>query len=78
LSPRYQNKSFQTIDENIVQKHCGSKYQRGNGENHYQRGGTYNKNPVTAIGKLNLELHKVVDITEDFPSLCTVNQREFF
>lgn len=52
---------IQTIDENIVEKHCGSKYQRGNGENRYQRGGTYDRNPVTAIGKLNLELHKVVD-----------------
>src|SRR4030066_371999 len=49
------------IDENEVEKHCGSKYLRGNGENRYQRGGTSERGPVTAVGKLNVTLHKVVD-----------------
>lgn len=52
---------IQTIDEKEVEKLCGSKYQRGNGENRYQRGGTCSRDPVTAIGKLNIKLHKVVD-----------------
>jgi hypothetical protein len=52
---------IQTIDEREVEKLCGSKYQRGNGENRYQRGGTCSRDPVTAIGKLNIKLHKVVD-----------------
>lgn len=61
IEPQIAEQIIQTIDENEVEKHCGSKYQRGNGENHYQRGGTYDRNPVTAVGKLNLTLHKVVD-----------------
>jgi hypothetical protein len=52
----------QTIDEKEVERLCGSKYQRGNGENRYQRGGTCSRDPVTAIGKLNIKLHKVVDV----------------
>src|SRR3990170_3981398 len=52
---------IQTIDEKEVEKLCGGKYQRGNGENRYQRGGTCSRDPVTAIGKLNIKLHKVVD-----------------
>jgi hypothetical protein len=52
---------IQTIDEKEVEKLCGSKYQRGNGENRYQRGGTCSRDPVTATGKLNIKLHKVVD-----------------
>jgi uncharacterized protein YlzI (FlbEa/FlbD family) len=52
---------IQTIDEKEVERLCGSKYQRGNGENRYQRGGTCSRDPVTAIGKLNIKLHKVVD-----------------
>ncbi len=52
---------IQAIDEKEVEKLCGSKYQRGNGENRYQRGGTCSRDPVTAIGKLYIKLHKVVD-----------------
>jgi hypothetical protein len=52
---------IQTIDEKEVERLCGIKYQRGNGENRYQRGGTCSRDPVTAIGKLNIKLHKVVD-----------------
>jgi hypothetical protein len=52
---------IQTIDENEVEKLCGSKYLRGNGENRYRRGGTSEREPVTAVGKLNVILHKVVD-----------------
>jgi hypothetical protein len=56
---------IQTIDEQKVAGLCGSRYQRGNGENTYQRGGTFDRYPVTAIGKLNLKLHKVVDTAAD-------------
>jgi hypothetical protein len=52
---------IQTIDEKEVEKLCGCKYQRGNCENRYQRGGTCSRYPVTAIGKLNIKLHKLVD-----------------
>lgn len=52
---------IQTIDEKEVEKLCGSKYLRGNGENRYRRGGTSEREPVTAVGKLNVTLHKVVD-----------------
>ena len=52
---------IQAIDEQKVAQICGTKYQRGNGDNTYQRGGTFDRYPVTAIGKLNLKLHKVVD-----------------
>jgi hypothetical protein len=52
---------IQTIDEREVEKLCGSKYLRGNGENRYRRGGTSERVPVTAVGKLNITLHKVVD-----------------
>ena len=61
IEPRIAEQIIQTVDEKEVEKHCGNKYQRGNGENRYQRGGTYDRNPVTAVGKLNLTLHKVVD-----------------
>jgi hypothetical protein len=52
---------IQAIDEQKVAQLCGTKYQRGNRGNSYQRGGTFDRYPVTAIGKLNLKLHKVVD-----------------
>ncbi len=61
IEPQIAEQLIQTIDENEVEKHCGSKYQRGNGENHYQRGVLMKENPVTAVGKLNLTLHEVVD-----------------
>ena len=61
IEPRIAEQIIQTIDENEVEKHCGSKYLRGNGENRYQRGGTSKRGPVTAVGKLNVTLHKVVD-----------------
>lgn len=52
---------IQTVDEREVEKLCGGKYLRGNGENRYRRGGTSERGPVTAVGKLNVTLHKVVD-----------------
>lgn len=52
---------IQAIDEQKIAGLCGTKYQRGNGDNSYQRGGTFDRYPVTAVGKLNLKLHKVVD-----------------
>lgn len=61
IEPLIAEQIIQAIDENEVEKHCGSRYERGNGDNRYQRGGTYDRNPVTAIGKLNVELHKIVD-----------------
>lgn len=61
IEPRITEQIIQTIDEKEVEKHCGSKYQRGNGKNRYRRGGTSDREPVTAVGKLNITLHKVVD-----------------
>src|SRR4030065_1011749 len=61
IEPRIAEQIIQTIDENEVEKHCGSKYLKGNGENRYQRSGTSKRGPVTAVGKLNVTLHKVVD-----------------
>ena len=61
IEPRIAEQIIHTIDEKEVEKHCGSKYQRGNGENRYRRGGTSERGPVTAVGKLNITLHKVVD-----------------
>ncbi len=61
IESRIAEQIIQTIDEKEVERLCGNKYQRGNGENRYQRGGTYGRDPVTAIGKLNIKLHKVVD-----------------
>ena len=52
---------IQTIDEKEVEKLCGSKYLRGNCENRYRRVGTSEREPVTAVGILNVTLHKVVD-----------------
>ncbi len=56
IEPGIAEQIIQTIDENEVENHCGSKYQRGSGENRYQRGGTYDRNPVTAVGKLNTSM----------------------
>ena len=61
IEPRIAEQIIQTIDEREVEKLCGGKYLRGNGENHYRRGGTSERGPVTAVGKLNITLHKVVD-----------------
>lgn len=61
IEPRIAEQIIQTIDENEVEKHCGSKYIRGNGEKRYRRGGTSEREPVTSVGKLNVTLHKVVD-----------------
>jgi len=55
---------IQAIDEQKVAGLCGNKYQRGNGGNSYQRGGTFDRYPVTAVGKLNLKLHKIVDTAD--------------
>ena len=61
IEPRIAEQIIKTIDEREVEKLCGSKYLRGNGENRYRRGGTSERGPVTAVGKLNVTLHKVVD-----------------
>lgn len=61
IEPRIAEQIIQTIDEKEVEKLCGGKYLRGNGENRYRRGGTSERGPVTAVGKLNVTLHKVVD-----------------
>lgn len=61
IETRIAEQIIQTIDEKEVEKLCGGKYLRGNGENRYQRGGTSERGPVTAVGKLNVTLHKVVD-----------------
>jgi hypothetical protein len=61
IEPRIAEQIIQTIDEQEVEKLCGGKYLRGNGENRYRRGGTSERGPVTAVGKLNVTLHKVVD-----------------
>ncbi len=50
---------IQTIDEKEVERHCGSKYSRCNGEQRYQRAGTSNREPVTSVGKLKIKLHKI-------------------
>lgn len=65
IEPRIAEQIIQTIDEREVEKLCGSKYLRGNGENRYRRGGTSERGPVTAVGKLNVILHKVVDTEEN-------------
>ena len=61
IEPKIAEQIIQAIDEQEVERRCGCKYNRGNGENCYQRSGTFDRDPVTAIGKLNLKLHKVVD-----------------
>ena len=61
IEPRIAEQIIQTIDEKEVEKLCGGKYLRGNCENRYRRGGTSERGPVTAVGKLNVTLHKVVD-----------------
>jgi hypothetical protein len=48
-----------TVDAGQVEKYCGEIHLRGNGNKHYQRAGTSERNPVTSVGKLNLKLHKV-------------------
>src|SRR3972149_6656747 len=61
IEPKIAEQIIQTIDEKEVERHCGTKYSRCNGEQRYQRAGTSNRNPVTAVGKLNIKLHKIKD-----------------
>ena len=61
IEPKIAEQIIQTIDEKEVEKHCGTKYGRCNSEQRYQRAGTSSRNPVTAIGKLNIKLHKIKD-----------------
>jgi hypothetical protein len=39
-------------------------YTKDNGNNRYQRAGTVKRHPKTSVGKLNLELHRVMDKEE--------------
>lgn len=61
IEPKIAEQIIQTIDEREVEKHCGTKYGRYNGEQRYQRAGTSSRNPITAVGKLNIKLHKIKD-----------------
>ncbi len=61
IEPKIAEQIIQTIDEKEVEKHCGTKYGRCNGEQRYQRAGTSSREPVTAVGKLNIKLHKIKD-----------------
>jgi len=61
IEPKIAEQIIQTIDEKEVERHCGNKYNRGNGEQRYQRAGTSDREPVTAIGKLKIKLHKIKD-----------------
>lgn len=61
IEPKIAEQIIQTIDEKEVERHCGTKYSRSNGEQRYQRAGTSSRNPVTAVGKLNIKLHKIKD-----------------
>ncbi len=61
IEPKIAEQIIQTIDEKEVERHCGNKYSRGNGERRYQRAGTSDREPVTAVGKLKIKLHKIKD-----------------
>ena len=61
IERRIRKEIITTTDENLVEIHCGSKYARGNGEQQYQRAGTSNREVITAVGKMNIKLHKVRD-----------------
>jgi hypothetical protein len=54
-------KIINEIDSEQVEKYCGNIHLRGNGDKRFQRAGTCGKNPVTSVGRLNLNLHKVKD-----------------
>jgi hypothetical protein len=49
------------IDELMVIRCCGEKYNRLNGNNKCQRAGTVCRHPCTSVGRLNLKLHRVKD-----------------
>ncbi len=61
IEPKIAEQIIQTIDEKEVEKHCGTKYSRCNDVQRYQRAGTSSREPVTAVGKLNIKLHKIKD-----------------
>ena len=61
IEPKIAEQIIQTIDEKEVERHCGNKYNRGNGEQRYKRAGTSDREPVTAGGKLKIKLHKIKD-----------------
>lgn len=61
IEPRIAEQIIQTIDEKEVERHCGTKYGRCNSEQRYQRAGTSSREPVTAVGKLKIKLHKIKD-----------------
>lgn len=61
IEPRIAEQIIQTVDEKEVERHCGTKYGRCNAGQRYQRAGTSSREPVTAVGKLKIKLHKIKD-----------------
>jgi hypothetical protein len=52
---------IQSVDQEQVQRYCGDRNGRGNGKHQYQRAGSIERHPVTAVGRLTLTLHRVKD-----------------
>lgn len=52
---------IQSADQELIERYCGEKYGRGNGKHQYQRAGSIERHPVTAIGRLTLTLHRLKD-----------------
>jgi hypothetical protein len=52
---------IQNADQEQVERYCGERNGRGNGKHQYQRAGSIERHPVTAVGRLKLTLHRVKD-----------------
>ena len=78
VEPRIAEQIIQAIDEKVVENHCGSKYDRGNSIQRYQRAGTSDREPVTSVGKLKIKLHKIRDMqtNETFKPLKNIIELE--
>ncbi len=53
-----------SADAQLTEAYCGEKYEHGNGEKRYQRGGTTTRTATTTAGEHEFTLHQVEDTTE--------------
>ena len=55
----------ESADAQLTQAYCGEKYEHGNGDKRYQRGGTTTRTATTTAGEHEFTLHQVEDTAEE-------------
>jgi hypothetical protein len=65
LKERIVEELVESVDTQLTESYCGEKYEHGNGEKRYQRGGTTTRTATTTAGEHEFTLHTVEDTAEE-------------